>query len=257
MDRSSTIDDELPEVDLVALAQMMRSSQTGVWERTHGWLGCLRRDVICRVRGRIRCQRCADYLRERHGAAVYLKHWTEAWRIRCAVCGDILSQCGEEMFLHELGWYWYEPVIADADCGSARIAAAIDHWRVGDRRRGQGSGQPTRNTFPPLLSSLVVSIFRLDRTDPREPRALSRLQFAERLFVLAAVGARRLNDAEDAWRLLNVWLENRRVQRQVHCRRVVRRAGSSLKINVNLRLRPTQSQISIAESQPARPQSHN
>lgn len=153
-DQTSMVDDELADADLVALARMMRSSETDVWKRTHGWLGCLRRDVICRIRGRISCERCAEFLRERHGAEVYLKHWTEAWRIRCTACGGILSQGGEETFLDELGWYWYEPVIADADRGSARVAAAIEHRRVGDLDRYQvnSNGIPGRHCCHPRSS---------------------------------------------------------------------------------------------------------
>lgn len=251
------VDDGPGEEDLLALTHMMRSNKADVWERTHGWLGCLRGDVVCRARARVRCQRCADDLRACHGVEVYLKHWTEAWRIRCIVCGDILSQSGEEAFSHELGWHWYEPIIADADRGSARVAAAIEQRLVSEMQHGRALGPLPGNARAPLLPTEVRSIFGLDRPDSHESGALSRLSFAKRLFVLAAVGAQRPKSAEGARRLLNVWLENRRLQNQAQRRRRKRRAGSSLKINVNLRPRPPESQINVANWPPARPQSQN
>jgi len=50
--------------------------------------------------------------------------------------------------------------------------------------------------------------------DAMPSNTLSRPSFAHRLFLLAAVGARRRSEAEDARHLLRVCLENRRLLRQ-------------------------------------------
>ena len=137
------IDHAVTDPDVAALAGMMRSNEPDVYARMHTGLGGLRDDVICRIRACVRCRRCADHLHALYGARVRLKHWTEAWRIRCIVCGDVLSQSGEEAFARELGWHWYEAVLAAADRGSAMVERAIDRQRSADQRQ-QVSAPPVR-----------------------------------------------------------------------------------------------------------------
>jgi hypothetical protein len=83
---------------------MLRSSRSEVCARTHTWLGPLRGDVICRIRSPVSCPHCAYHLQVLCGATVHLKHWMEAWRIRCTICGRILAQAGEGAFARELRW---------------------------------------------------------------------------------------------------------------------------------------------------------
>jgi hypothetical protein len=145
------IDYEIRDTDVAALARMMRSSWSEVYARTHTWLGRLRvDDVICRTRSPISCRLCADHLQVLHGAKVRLKHWTEAWRIRCIMCGGILSQEGEGAFARELGWHWYEWVIAAADRGSAIVEDAIDRQR---------SAESHSRRFPPGSRGTTTSLW--------------------------------------------------------------------------------------------------
>lgn len=208
------IDDSVVGRDLAALARLMRSNELDVCARTHHWPGRLRNDVISRKWIRIVCRRCDHRLQAFHGVKVRLKHWTEDWRIRCRICGDVLSQSGEMEFTRELEGHWYEPVIAAADRGSALVAGAIDRQRVGENRCEQASAQSVRHAAVRLLPSDALSLFRLDGSYPHRPQALSSLFFAQQLFLLAAIGSRRLADAVNARHLLAVWLENRRLQRQ-------------------------------------------
>jgi hypothetical protein len=236
---------------------MMRSSGSEVYARTHTWLGRLRVDVICRTRSPISCRRCADHLQVLHGAKVRLKHWTEAWRIRCIMCGGILSQEGEGAFARELGWHWYEWVIAAADRGSAIVEDAIDRQRSAESHSRRLPARFAGHDNLTLVPTDVLWLFGFDNLDPRRPSTLSRLFFAQWFFVLAAVGAQRRAEAEYARHLLPVWLENRRLQRQTALRRRRRGAGCSLRINVNSRLRPGQSQIKVSTRAPALSQSQN
>lgn len=251
------LDQVVNETDIAIIARMMRSGKSEIYARTHTWLGCLRDDVICRARAPVSCQCCADSLQMCHGAQVRLKHWTEAWRIRCIVCGDILSQEREEAFSRELDWHWYEAVIIAADRGSTVVANAIGRQRSPENHPGEVPAQLVRHNSTSLVPADVLWLFGLDGTDPRCPNTLSRLSLTERLFLLAAVGARRPSEAEWARHLLRVWLQNRRLVRQTSMRRRQRSAGSSFKINVNLRLGPGRSQIKPSTLTSAYSQSQN
>jgi hypothetical protein len=237
-----SFDRAISNVNIVAVAFMMRSSVPEISARTHSWLGCLQGQVIARMGSYIRCRRCADSLRASEAAEVRLKHWAEAWRIRCA-CGDILTQCGEETFSDELGWHWYQPIIAAADRGSMLIADAVERARGSAFLPLPTLTQRSQCSMAPILPLNVQSLFRLDRPDPQRPKTLSSQPFARRLFLLAAIGASCSSEANYSQRLLDVWLENRRLQRQTRRRR--RGAISSLEISVNLRLTPPQSQIGL------------
>jgi hypothetical protein len=239
------IDYEICDADVAALAHMMRVSMPEVYAKTHTWLGPLRDDVICRTRSPISCPHCADHLQMLHGAKVRLKHWTEAWRIRCSMCGGILSQEREEAFTRALRWHWYEAVIVAADRGSDMVEDAIARQC------------PAENDNRSLVPADVLWLFGFDSLDPRRPGTLSRLSFAQRFFLLAAVGAQRRAEAEYARHLLQVWSENRRLQRQIALRQRRRGAGFSLKINVNSRRKPGQSQIRVSTRALALPQSQN
>lgn len=251
------LDYNIHDTDAAALAHMMRPTGSEIHGRTHTWLGRLRDDVVCRTRYPISCQGCADRLQALHGAPVRLKHWTEAWHIRCLACGDILSQDGEGAFTRELTWHWYDAVIAAADRGSAIVEDAIDRQRAAE---GHSAIPPTQLAGHANLSVLPADVQRLfwfDSLDPQRRRALSGLSFAHRLFHLAAVGAQRRAEAEYAGDLFRVWLVNRRVQHQIARRRRRRDTGFSLRINVNSRLAPGQSHNKISKRALARRQSHN
>ena len=199
--------------------------------RTPGSVTC-EMSVICRVRAPVSCQSCADHLQVLYGAQVRLKHWTEAWRIRCVVCGNILSQDGEDAFERELGWHWYEAVITAADRGSTIVEDAIGRQRPAKNLCWHA--RRSRHDNPSLVPADVLWLFGFNSPDPSSPNTLSRLSFAQRLFLLAAIGARRHSEAEDARHLLRV--ANRRLLRQTNRRRRRRNAGSSLKITVSWRI---------------------
>ena len=124
-------------------------------------------------------------------------------------------------------------------------ARALAGQRPADRRQ-QVSAPPARHHSPSLVPADVLSLFGLDGPDQRRLNALSRLSFAQRLFLLAALGAQRRSEAEQAQHFLRVWLANRQVQRRASLRRRPRRDGSSPSINMNSRLRLAPSQVKVA-----------
>ena len=56
---------------------------------------------------------------------IRLRPWTEAWRTRCMLCHGTLAQSGEEGFVRELDWHWYDAVLAAADRGAMLVEGAI------------------------------------------------------------------------------------------------------------------------------------
>jgi len=119
------------------------------------------------------------------------------------LCHGTLAQSGEEGFVRELDWHWYDAVLAAADRGAMLVEGAIHRQLTIPGRCEQASGPSGR--YAPLVPVEVLSLFGLDPSDPRRPSTLSRLSFAARLF--AAVGAQRRSEAEFARHLLRVWLE--------------------------------------------------
>jgi hypothetical protein len=236
---------------------MLRSNRSAVCARTHIWLGPLLDDVICRTRSPISCLHCAYHLQVLCGGTIHLKHWTEAWRIRCTICGRILAQAGEGAFARELRWHWYEAIIMAADRGSRIVENAIASRRSRETRSGKTSAWLAGHGNLSIVPADLLWLFGLNNLNPNRPSNLSRLSFAQRFFLLAAVGAQRCAEAEYARHLLRVWLENRRVQRHATLRSRERRSGLSSKINVNSRLMPGQSQIKVATRHPALVQSQN
>jgi hypothetical protein len=237
-----SIDEDASPSDVTAIARLMRTCEGQIVARTHKWLGELRSQTISPMRLGIDCARCSGNLKVLHGASVKLKSWSEAWRIRCASCGDILTQHGDERFSRELRWHWYDPVIAAADDGSESIAKAIRLVLSGERPRGHRLGQFCLDGSQVLLPLNTLAAFGFGKSGMLR-RSLSGLCFAYRLFVLATAAVHRPIEGQYARHLLDIWLQNRSLHRQTERRRTRKVANPSLIINVNLRLPQRQSQI--------------
>jgi hypothetical protein len=252
-----SIDEDASPSDVTAIARLMRASEGQIVARTHKWLGELRGQTVISMRLRIDCARCSNRLKVLHGALVRLKSWSEAWRIRCASCGDILTQNGDEAFSRELRWDWYDPIIAAADDGSESVAEAIRLILSGVSPHGHRLGQSCLHGSQALLPLSTLAAFGFGKSGML-CRPLSGLCFAYRLFVLSTAAARRPIDGQHARHLLDIWLQNRSLHRRTERRRRRRKvANPSLKINVNLRLGQRQSQITDSKNRFNLDQSHN
>lgn len=237
-----SVDEDVSPSDARAIAGLMRSCEGQIIGRTHQWLGDLRRQTISPIRLRIDCSRCSTYLKVAYGTTVRLKSWSEAWRIRCTSCGDILTQRGDEEFSRELRWHWYDRVISAADEGSEYVAGAIRLIRLGEYAQGFRLSQLYPHGSRSLLPLNTLAAFGFGKSGML-CRSLSGLCFAHRLFVLATAGSFQPIDGEHARHLLGIWLQNRSLYRQAEQRRRRKVVNSSLNINVNSRLASRQSQI--------------
>jgi hypothetical protein len=191
-----------------------------------------------------------NHLNVLHGALVRLKSWSEAWRMRCASCGDILTQQGDEAFSRELRWDWYGPIIAAADDGSESVAEAIRLILSGGRPHDHRLGQFRQHGSQVLLPLSTSVAFGFGKSGML-CRPLSGLCFAYRLFVLATAAARRPIDGQHARHLLDIWLQNRSLHRRTERRRRPRKvANPSLKLLI---VKPGSTWISLIINSEATP----
>ena len=213
------IDETLVDDDVPLIASMLRSSADEVLASTHRWLGHLSAGLVRRNGQEVECRRCLAEFSLRHGAAVRMKHWREAWRVLCDRCGGVLTQQGDDDFDAELRWSWYAPVVKNAHRGSELVAAVV---RGEDRPLATVApswGEPSVMNGALVLPGFVTGMFGSKLVSGPRRTALANLGFPCRIFVLAATGAQSLDEAYWSRHLLRVWEVNRKLGREADARR--------------------------------------